>query len=86
MAGLGEHFLVWFDKLELKLFGPTTKLAEKVCASSLKTGVHFSYKSDVEDVLTKVKEKMKESLKLMPVSRYVYRCHTEFDKVRVQDL
>ena len=33
--------------------------------------MHFSYKSDVPNVPTKVKEKMKESLKLMPLSKYV---------------
>ena len=74
MAGLGEHFFVWFDKLEVKVFGPTTELAGisgKVCASSLKTGVHFAYKSCVADVLTEVKEKMKESLKSMRPSKWV---------------
>ena len=37
-------------------------------ASSLKTGVHFAYKSCVADVLT---EKMKGSLELMPPSKCV---------------
>jgi hypothetical protein len=45
MAGLGEHFLVWFDNLELKVIGPTKDLSE-TCASSLKTGVHFAHRSE----------------------------------------
>ena len=76
MAGLGEHFFVWFDNLELKVVGPTKKLSEtrgKLCASSLKTGEHFAHKKsdDVAGVLSEVKKLMKSSLESMPLRNCV---------------
>ena len=73
MAGLGEHFLVWFNNLELKVIGPTKDLSE-TCASSLKTGVHFAHRSESDvpaGILREVKQKIKSSVELMPPSTCV---------------
>ena len=64
MAALDAHFSAWFDSLELKVIGPTKILAErktKLCASSLKVGVHFAYRPAVP--LRRVKEEIKLSVK-----------------------
>ena len=67
MAALDAHFSAWFDSLELKVIGPTKILAErktKLCASSLKVGVHFAYRPAVPDgTLRRVKEEIKSSVK-----------------------
>ena len=73
MAALNAHFLD-IDRVELNVIGPTKLLAggstPKLCASSLKTGVHFAFRHDVPAAtLRMVRQEIKSSLASLQESK-----------------